>query len=85
MAQEQTIEKTTEYSECGHVDALVNVGFLQIGQMLVFNTGKLHPVVVIYAIKDTKSGRRSVTTSWIEIKHCPICGEKLKDLSAEAE
>jgi len=81
MVKEQTFEKTEEYSKCGHVDVLVQAGFLQIGQMLIFNTGALYPAVVIYAVKDTKTGRLSVTTQWIGVKHCPICGESLKDLS----
>lgn len=73
------IEKTNGFSECGHVDAMVELGFLQTGQLLPMNTGETYTAVIIFRIKEASAGRRSVTTHWMPISHCPICGERLKD------
>lgn len=72
------------YCPCGHVDILVQEGFLSKGDLLAKGNGKLRPAVVLYRIKVGRNDKRILTTNWMEVKHCPICGLALPELTAEA-
>ena len=81
MIQQREIKKTTEFSECGHVDVLLEFGWLTTGAKIDMPTGKTQTVVVLWKLKEGKDGRLSVKGDWIEVRHCPLCGEKLKIVS----
>ena len=71
------------YCPCGHVDILVQEGFLSKGNLLPTGNDKGRPAVVVYRIKEVPHARRILTTDWIEVKHCPICGLALPELAVE--
>jgi hypothetical protein len=68
----------TEFCECGHVDKLLEIGFLKTGTSIQPETGKTASVVVLWQLKDGKDGRLSVKNNYIQVQCCPLCGTKLK-------
>lgn len=76
MTTEQTKERT-KLSECGHVEVLVDAGLICYDELMNFSTGETTPACLLREIKEGKSGYLSVGKRWIQMLHCPICGEKL--------
>lgn len=78
MVAGQELKMSTEFSDCGHVDALIELGVLQTGSMITTGTGETHTAVILYAVKEGKNGRRTLTTNYYPIKNCPLCGGLIK-------
>lgn len=69
---------------CGHIEALTKTGtvegvrgtgvFLDTGNVLNFASGLERQMPVLRFLRETKNGGLSVTSTWMEVKFCPMCG-----------
>ena len=77
MAEVTEVKEREKLSECGHVDKLVESGLIQFENLLNMSSGKSTPACILREIKEGRSVHLSVGKKWIQMIHCPICGEKL--------
>jgi len=70
-------ETAEKLSTCGHVEVLADVGLVSVEGLINFTTGESTTACVLREIKIGKSGKMDVGKKWIQMLHCPICGEKL--------
>lgn len=75
-------------TECGHLDALLENKLLDYGHIMNLGNmgedGRWAPV--LRQLKEGKDGRLSVKHSnWLEVLHCPICGEKVEYVDEPTE
>lgn len=70
-----TVKTTTK---CGHLEFLAEKGFIHFGTLLNLekNTSRYAPI--LSQLKEGRDGmlRRTRDCTWIELRYCPLCGEK---------
>jgi hypothetical protein len=64
---------------CECIKTLIKAGFIQQGNILDLKSGTSQLMPVLHAIKETKRGRDTVTTTWTHVRYCPNCGKKVKE------
>ena len=56
------------------------IQYIETGWLLApaddFDDGRSAPI--LRGLRETPSGRLTVTEAWIQISYCPICGEKIE-------
>jgi len=59
------------------------VRFLGSGYIFNFSTGENHWEPILRGMKDTPSGRITVTSDWMPVKFCPVCGVAVESEQTE--
>ncbi len=65
---------------CNCIEALISKSFVLTGTIMNMQSGDSRDnVPLLYQVKETASGKRNLTTTWIEMRHCPMCGAALNE------
>ena len=79
------IDKTT--TKCGHLEALAENGFIRFGILMNLQQGTQRLGPIIDQLIEGRDGmlRRTTKSTWMELLHCPLCGEQTDVALATAE
>lgn len=60
-----------------HVEVLVQHKYLDKGVLINIGEGTTRTVPIIRKLAMGRNGKMVATGDWMEVTHCPICGEPL--------
>ncbi len=86
------VEQTTALKTCAHLEFLSKpqpipgtkreVRFIDSGHIVDMRTGEFTWQPILRGIKETPSGRLTLTSDWHPIKFCPVCGAAVEETNA---